>query len=282
MHLLRFITLFIVLSAIINPVKAQSGLEYVNKMLEKGLEIKTLKYDMKMKERIRGNYLIAKNSFKIQVSPFKMYLKQEYPLKEMEILYVEGTNSNNVLVHPSGFPWTKINLAPNSPHMRKNLHHPVMESGLNYVYSVIKFIMEKNISVLDKIISYDGNITWKGVSCYKITMVNPGYKYQNYIVQAGETPFSIAKKFKINDYMIIDKNPNFLEFDDCKSGMTIKIPFDYAAKMEIWLDQKLLTPVIMRIYDDISLYEEFEFSNMLINYKFQPSEFTSNYQEYNF
>lgn len=282
MFILRFTGLFLICLLFSVHVQAQTGLELVNKMLDKGLEIKTLKYDMKMKERVKGKYQIAKNSFKIQVSPFKMYLKQEYPLKEMEILYVEGTNNNKVLVHPSGFPWTNVNLDPNSTHMRKNLHHPVMESGLTYVYSIIKYLMEKNIALLDKIITYEGNITWKGAICYKISMQNPGFKYQSYTVQPGETPFSIAKKFKINDYMVIDKNPDFQEFDDCKPGMTIIIPVDYASKMEIWLDQKLLTPVIMRIYDDVSLYEEFEFSNMIINYKFQSSEFTSSYKEYNF
>lgn len=280
--MLRLISFFLILFVLTKIVNAQTGLELVSKMLDKGTGFKTLKYDLKMKERVKGKYLTAKNSFKIQVSPFKMYLKQEYPHKDMEILYVEGINNNNVLVHPCGFPWTNLNLPPNSSHMRKNLHHPVMDSGLSYVYSVLKSLLDKNELILDKIISYDGNITWKGVSCYKLTLINPGFKYQNYTVLPRETPFSIAKKFKINDYMIIDKNSDILEFEDCKPGMNIKIPVDYAAKMEIWLDQKMLTPVIMRIYDDVSLYEEFEFSNMQINYKFQASEFTSSYQEYNF
>lgn len=261
---------------------AQNGLDLLIKMLEKGITIKTLAYNMRMKERIKDKYAIAKNFFKIQVNPCRVYLKQEYPLTDMEILYVDGINGNQVLVHPSGFPWTNVNLDPNSLHMRKNLHHPIMDSGFNYVFSIIKYIITKYEANAQKMVTYDGNITWKGVLCYKLKLTNPNFKYQDYTVKPGETFFSIAQKNKINDYMILDKNPSIENFDACKPGMKLKLPVDYASKMELWVDQKNMTPVVMRIYDDVGLYEEFEFSNVVINCKFQANEFTKDFSGYHF
>lgn len=274
--------LFILLFYTTTNLYAQTGLELVNKMLANGAEIKSLKYEMRMKERIREKYAVAKNLFKVQVSPFKVYLKQDYPLTNMEILYVDGINNNQALVHPCGFPWANVNLDINGTHMRKNLHHPITDSGFHYVFSIVKYLLDKYKLSAEKIVSLDGVITWKGTLCHKITLTNPFFKYYDYIVKPGETIFSIAAKNKINDYMIMDKNPALESFDDCKPGMKIKLPNDYASKMEIWLDQKAMLPLIMRIYDDTGLYEEYEFINIVVNHKFQAIEFSTKYHEYNF
>ncbi|MBI5219019.1 MAG: DUF1571 domain-containing protein [Bacteroidia bacterium] len=254
----------------------------MKKMIAEWDKIKTMKFDLAMKERIRGKFHLSKSSFKLQYAPFKLYMKQDYPIKGMELLYVTGTNNNNVLVNPNGFPWANLNFDANNAHMRKDQHHSIYNSGFRYVYSIIEHLLEKYSAVIEKQITLDGNITYKNILCYKIIMVNPDFKYESYTLKSGESPFSVAKKFNINDYMVIDKNSDMKEFEDCKPGMTIKIPNDYAAKMEIWLDQKKLIPVIMKIYDDLGLYEEYEFSNVFLNYKFQSVEFTRDYKEYHF
>ncbi|OFY96606.1 MAG: hypothetical protein A2491_02995 [Bacteroidetes bacterium RIFOXYC12_FULL_35_7] len=261
---------------------SQSGMELVTKMLAKEKEINTLKFDMTIKERVNGKLVVSKSSFKIQYTPFKVYLKQEYPMKGMEALYVTGTNNNNVLVNPNSFPWTNLNFDVNSYHMRKDQHHSIYDAGIKYVYSIITHIMDKYKDEIENLISNEGTIVWKNKQCWKITMKNPHFEYIKHKISENENPHKIAEKYKINDYYIIDKNAGINKFEDCKLGMTVKIPNDYATKMDIWLDKETFLPVIMKIYDDLGVYEEYEFINMKVNLKFDTKEFTQDYKDYNF
>ena len=49
-----------------------------------------------MQERIKGNFIKSKMFNKINVSPLKVYLKQEYPDKDLETVYLlpDGTTTN--------------------------------------------------------------------------------------------------------------------------------------------------------------------------------------------
>lgn len=258
------------------------GLDLVSKMISDGITLKSMKFDLAVKERIKTKSILSKSSFKVQYSPFKVYVHQEFPNKNMELLYVSGTNNNDVLVNPAGFPWTNLNLAPNSSIMRKDIHHSIFDSGYKYVYSIIAHLLQKHAEIIEKNIVYDGEVTIKGVKCHKITMTTPGFKYTNYTIKPGESAHSIAAKLHINDYMLIDKNKGIDEFSDFEPGMSIKVPSDYASKMEMYIEVARNIPFIMKIYDEAGIYEEYEFTNVVLNCKFDAEEFSPKYKDYKF
>jgi len=261
---------------------SQTGYELTKKMINSVNHINTCKFDLVQKERI-GNKMIETKIFtKIQYNPLKIYYKQLFPQEGVEVLYVKDWNNNKAKVNPNSFPWVNLNLDANSEIMRKDQHHSLNESGFKYVATVLDKTLKKyevNASSLIKII---GSENYKSRDCYKILFENSYYKNIAYIVKKNETITSIANENNINDYMILDKNKNIKNYNDISENQVIVIPGDYAKKMIILIDKTSYLPYLIQVFDDKGLYEQYEFSNIIIDPVFSKDEFFMNFKEYKF
>jgi len=263
-------------------LNGQSARELAKTMFTKTKQIKTLTYTIKKKERIDGEMIGQISFVKLVRKKFKVYIKQDFPNKGMEVLYVRGTNNNKALVNPNGFPWFNIRLDPYGSLMRANQHHTVHRSGFDYVVSILEYLFDKYDTIINTIVKKQRTVIFDGHACYVIMFSNPYFKFFDYKVRHGETLTTISERTKLSDYMILKRNEAVDDYDDVNSGQIIEIPNDYSPKMIIYIDKQRMIPLVMKIYDDLGLYEQYEYINVVVNPFLKPDEFTKGYEGYGF
>ena len=262
-------------------LRAQSGFEIIQQVIEKNKTIKTLKITIEGEERVKAKYIKSKMRFKVIVSPLRVYVYQYYPDEKLEVLFLSGFNNNKAYVRKNKL--IKLYLDPNGSLMRKNAHNTLFKTGFNWTINVIENAIKKYGEKASEMIVSKGLVKLSdGRICYKIEMDDPDFKFINYIVKKGETLSTIGFKNFISDYMILENNPSLSFYDDVKNGDVIKIPVVYAKKTIMYIDKTNMLPALMMIYDDKGLYEKYTYSEIEINPVFSSEEFTTSYKEYNF
>ncbi|MFC5269499.1 DUF1571 domain-containing protein [Adhaeribacter terreus] len=256
--------------------------QLVNEMLQAGKDVQTLKFTLQKQERIAGKLISEKASVKLQQKPFKVYLKYQSPNPGMEVLFVSGQNNNEAFIRPSSFPWTTINLNPNSNTMRSGQHHTIHEMGFSQILAITDYMLKKYGKQSGNMLKTGEPINWNGLNCYQLTLENPNFSYVEHTVGPNENVLNIAAKFRISEYMILEKNPGLDDYTDIKAGQKIKIPTDYAKKIWMLLDKKNGLPVVIKVYDEKGLFEQYEYHNLQVNPAIQVSEFTKTYKDYKF
>lgn len=276
------IILLLFFSSIFSFVKCQPGYAISLKMFAKTKEIKTLSFTMKKLERIKGQMTEQISSNKLVRNPLKVYSKQIFPKNGLEVLYADGSNHNKALINTNGFPWVNLSLSPTGNTMRANQHHTILETGYDHVISILEHLFSKYGEETKNMVRVTGEVIWKGDTCWSIIINNPYFRYVDYTVKNGESIVTIAKKFFLSEYMILEKNKKINDYESVITGQIIKIPNDYSPKIIFFIDKKRLLPIMMQVYDDIGLYELYEYSDIVINPQFHPDEFTKNYKGYGF
>ncbi len=262
-------------------LRAQSAYDLSLQMIEKLKEVRTAKFVFITKERIGNKWTEQKSAVKMQHKPLLIYYKQEYPRVGMELLFTEGKNENKALINTNSFPWVNVSLSPYSSLMTEDQHHTLYDMGLQSLSNILEHLWKKYDTKAPSMVKLEKDVMWDGHHCYQITMENPEFKYVDYKVQKGESLFSIARKLKVNEYMIKEKN-NLPDFFAVKEGQIIKVPEDYAKKMTIYLDKKRMLPLVMKVYDDKGLYEDYMYFGLEINPVVLPEEFTPTFKGYKF
>ncbi|WP_317191802.1 DUF1571 domain-containing protein [Fulvivirga marina] len=270
---------FLIFSFFISNGQTLSGPEVTQKMFAATKDIKTLIYRMKKIERIKGEMTTQVSFVKLIREPFKVYTKQEYPNDGLEVLFKEGDNS--ALINPNGFPWLNLKLDPHGNRMRKEQHHTIHNAGYDHVVSILEHLFTKYNAEIHSLTSLESTI-WNSKPCWKVEFQNPNFKYSKYTVGPNETVNSIADKYKLSSYMILEVNKSINDYDDITEGQIITIPNDYSPKMSLMIDKEIMVPLVMKVYDDKGLYEHYEFSDIKINPTITDAEFTEEYPDYGF
>jgi hypothetical protein len=86
----------------------------------------------------------------------------------------------------------------------------------------------------------------------------------------------------VNDYLLRNANDLLNDFGYLHKGRVLKVPNLYCRKAVLYIDDQLLIPVSLSIYDDVGLYESYEYSDIKINIPFKPGEFTKDFSGYGF
>lgn len=277
----KFFILSLIISLIVSSGQAQSAYELSLQMIAKLKEMKTVKFTFITKERHGTKWTEQKSAVKMQHNPLKIYYKQEYPKVGLELLYVHGANGNNALINTNGFPWVNVTLSPYSSSMTENQHHTIYDMGLQSLSVILEHLWKKYGQQASSMIKLAPDVTWDGHSCYQVIMDNPSFKFIDYTVQKGESLFTIARKLKVNEFMIKERN-NLPDFFAVKEGQKIKVPEDYAKKMVLYLDKKRMIPLALKVYDEKGLYEDYMYYGIEINPVITPAEFTTEYDGYGF
>ena len=254
--------------------------EIINHMLDSIKNIGTQACSVKATERIGKHILIAESYIKLNISPRKIYFHS--PVKGAELLWVEGTNKGNALVHTRSIPLMNFDLDPYGSIVRKDQHHTIFELGSTFIGITIANTILNAPKDFDKHFTYAGILTWNNKECYQIIVSYPDYKYIEYTTQKGETVTSIAKKLNTSDYKIRYKNNLSSYFGSIKEGKKLTIPIPYSNKAIMLIDKKTFIPISITVYDEEGLYEAYEFTQMRINPTFKSDEFLKSFKGYGF
>ncbi|MFC2136681.1 DUF1571 domain-containing protein [Bacteroidota bacterium] len=243
---------------------SQSGNELLDKMSQAIDSIQSIEFILISNERFGEEYRKDEGYIKVKYSPYSVYYKQIIPDQGVEIFYSEGENEGKARLKLNKFPYLTMNLFPIQMQMRKNRHHTIFETGvMKYMAATTLNLVNKNANSVE--IKYLGLFKVNDMLCNKITIYNPEFKLIEYVVQENETIIDIAKKYHICDYMIVDLNDNVNGFEDLYPGKNIHVPSEYAKSIEFSIDKKSNLPVLIRIYDDIGLFEQYYFKNLKVN-----------------
>lgn len=253
--------------------------EIVNRSLKSIKEVKGLKYHLKITERGKKGYNFYESAVKFNRNPRLIYLY----IKGIEVLWLQGQNDGKALVKPNSLPYFNLNLDPMGNLMRQDQHHTLNEMGYDYFASIIQNTMDKLDEKFDNVFSFAGEERVNNRPCYKILIDNKDFKYVDYTIGENESITSIARKFYIAEYMILEKNPKFKDyFDILKKGEVIKIPNWYARTVTMYIDQLYFLPISMKVNDEKGLFEEYNYYFLQVNPKFEEGEFTKTYKDYGF
>lgn len=278
---LKIITIFL-LSSINASGQVVPGISIVNRMIERTSQIKTMTYQIDKQERMNGKMFNQVALVKLQIDPKKLYLREIEPNDGIEILYARGANNNKAIVNPNGFPWININLDPNDDLMRKNQHHTILESGFNYLISVLEYTCIIYQSEIETMIHNNGIVNYGGKKCYSLSMKNPHFGYLDYELKENESTTEVAQRLRVSEHMILELNNSIKDYGQSGKGQHIKVPSDYCSKIVLIVDKDEFLPLKMEIYDDQGLYEKYEFSEVKVNTTISAEEFSQDYADYKF
>jgi len=251
--------------------------ELLKKMFAAMDNLKTVRYHLQCNERIKGRMQHTESRVKLQISPRKLYLY----IKGIEVLWCEGTNNGNALVNPGSFPYVNLNLDPNGSLMRKDQHHTINEMGYHYLKDIINDGLSKSADI-DKNFILLGEEKHNNRTCYKLSISFPDFAWSSYTAKKNETFVSIARKFHVSEYMMLENNPKHDGYSAVKEGDIIKVPNYYSKLTLLLIDKEYMLPVNNKVFDDKGLFETYEYFDMEVNKPIDQREFTKNFEGYNF
>jgi hypothetical protein len=249
----------------------------IREMLDSIKSIRTLKLNINAIERETKNYNVVSSEIKLQVNPRKLYFINRK--KKLEILFIQGQNSNKALVKSGVVP--NISLDPTGNIMRKNQHYTINEIGFDAVAKAVSLTLAKDKEGVKNFL-YKGKVKKLTYNCYLIQYENANFGYTDYTVGPNETVTSISYKLRVNDYLIRNKNDLLNDFGYLKTGTKLRVPTLYCKKAVIFVDEKTMVPISASLYDDEGLFESYEFPLIEINALIKDEEFTKNYKGYGF
>ena len=277
-----FLLLLSIFIKISGNLSAQSVRSTLDKMYIAIGSLQTMSYDMTSQERIGKRIEIRNSKFKIQVSPKKLYMKNQD--SGVELLYVAGWNNNKPFINPNGFPYVNVSFDVNSPKVRNDGHHPITHAGFSYLYAQVKNTEKKlaaNGQKLEDIITIAGDYTWNGKSCTKLILDNPDFQFISYTCTQSESLLSLCERINVSEYLVMEKN-NLGYGANVSKGMVLKVPNAFAKKAELYIDKSSGIPIYQVVYDDKGVFEKYEFKNLKINPNFNSAEFTTQCAGYGF
>jgi hypothetical protein len=259
--------------------KKYNSLEMLNSIIKSIENIKTMRYDLQRNERVKGKMVYSESHVKLQTVPRKLYISiTDGP----EVLWIQGANSGNALINPRAFPYINVNLDPMGSLMRKGQHHTINELGMEYLADILKDGMKHSGEKLEKQFVVLGEEKYMNRTCYKISIAFPDFSWSSYTIKAGENLLTIAGKFHLSEYMLLENNPQISWYNETKVGQVIQIPNAYAKLILLMIDKEYMLPISEKILDDKGLFESYEYYNLQVNPTITSEEFTKEYKEYHF
>ena len=235
-------------------------------------------------ERVKGEYLKGDMYFKMTVRPYQAYIFNFEPDEGTEILFRKGQNKDRLLINPNKFPFVNVNLNPYSDLVLKDKHHTVMDVGMTYTLGVVQHVLNEYGEDFDKYVSYKKDVTFMDKPCHVIEINYPDYKFEEYTVQAGENLIDIDQKLRVPAYKILELNRDkgVKDFFDVEAGDVITVPNVYGSRVIFFIDKKHYLPIVQIVYDDVGLFEKYEYVDFKYNPPFAPNEFEPEFEEYDF
>lgn len=281
----RLFTLFALCSCLFmsrlgySQTTGHTAKELIFKMIKSIDAVDRFKYSLKITERGKKGFNHYESSVKLCRSPRKLYVY----IKGIELIWANGWNGNKAYVKPNSFPYINLSLDPLGSLMRQDQHHTINEMGFDYFASIVEYMALKVGNNFDQYFKLEGEERYNNRPCYKITITNKDYAYENYTVGDKESITTIARKLHISEYKILEVNPKLNDyFDILKKGQVLKVPNAYAKDVVLYIDQLYNLPIGVKVSDDKGLFEQYDYFFLQVNPKIEDTEFTTGYKDYKF
>lgn len=223
--------------------------------------VKSARYTFKNTERIQGQLLTGEQVISYIAQPYQVMLEFVAPRKGTSIYFQQGKNNNKLVYDPVGFPYTKIYLDPLGDLARDRNHHTIFEVGFSSMGKIITHL-HSNYPQYFKMLPDEAKL---GKQLMKIEFDYAGYALVKHQVGADQSTKTIADQYFVNEYALLERNKHVKEFGKLKPGTVIDVPNCYAKKMIVWIDKMSKLPVMMELYDDLGLYEQYIYTNVQYN-----------------
>lgn len=253
-----------------------------NKMMAAIKNVKTAKFTFIKNERYNGKIVESKQTCSLQESPRKIYMHiLEGPNSGTETLYVEGKNDNDA--YASAGKWIPtVSINPWGSLAMTKQRHSMLQLGFSYTGDLINHAYVTYKDKAAEYSNYGGIIKFNNVDVYKITLNNKEYKIVDYKVLAGENLIKIARKLKLDEYNLLEINPDVDDYDDVKVGQVIKVPTTFAKNVLMYVDTKTFLPVYQKMSDPTGVVGEYSYLDVEINGALKAGEFTKDFDGYGF
>lgn len=251
----------------------------LHQMYDSIKNIRTMHIRVMSVERTDGTFTTAGAEIKLQTHPRKIYFYNKD--KKVEVLYDEEISKYSALVKVHNFPYLTLHLDPTGNLMRKNQHYTINDLGYAFIGKSIALTISKDKEGLNNF-TYHGKHLKNGFNCYMLEYISKTYAYTSYTVLNKETASSIAAKICVNDYLLRNKNDLLNDFGYLKRGRVLKVPTLYCKRAILYIDDKLMLPISISLFDDAGLFEAYEYSSIQINKAFKPEEFSKTFEDYGF
>lgn len=279
-HLVTIVSFILLLSVFSFDNKTElKPARILHQMYDSIKTIKTLRQKVKAIERVETKFVSASSEIKVQTHPRKVYFNNKE--KKIEILFDSEISQHKALVKVHTFPYISLSLDPSGNMMRKNQHYSLHELGYDFIGKSVALTISKDKDGLANF-KYLGKVNKNGYNCHLLEYENKNYSYVSYKVGEKETASIISYKLCVNDYLLRYKNDLLNEFGFLKKGTILQVPTLYCKKAILFIDDRLFLPVALSIYDDIGLFESYEYTAIELNRPFHPDEFKKSYKGYGF
>ncbi len=252
-----------------NPLSESEANLVFNRVVKSVNSIQTMKFTLNNEERIGKSMMKGTQKVSMNVDPFQCHITMIEPGKGEELVYAGKKYDYQAIYEPAGFPYFQIELDPYGPLMRKNNHHTIFDLGYGKMMSILQYHMKAGEYKMTVSEMLRGD---KGV--YKIEIEFINFKYYNLKIDRVEKLTAFANRLYVNDYMLSELNDIDLG-DDLKVGSIIKVPNAYAKKIELYIDKANGLPLSQIVYDEIGVYEKYDFSDLKINISIPEKRFES-------
>lgn len=255
----------------------------INKVVEAVAKVKSYQFTMVTKERkLDNSFHYGKSSNKILVSPYCVYMK----------IIAEKNNGTEILYNPSKYGKVAVlnagkfipdmKLDPFGGILRKDQHHTVLEGGFRYSVDLLYSIKSQLGERFDELAKVESDIMFSDRLCYRISLNYDAFSYEKYVLKDKESLYSLSMQKKISEFLIIYHNKNVSDYSDVQTGKVIEIPNAFAKKAFIYVDKISFHPIGIEMYDEIGMFEKYEFQGVKYNPVFTADEFTKEYDGYGF
>ncbi|NQV51943.1 MAG: hypothetical protein HQ500_02105 [Flavobacteriales bacterium] len=230
-------------------------------------KMKNVQYRSAKVERQDGEMVTASFDFTIQPSPFKaagrMHDKGHY------ILYDTEQSSEEAWYISNGFPFTNLSLDINGKIFRGLNHYTISDAGCNFIFSIIRDQYEL---MGEKF--YCRRVVREGNEEFVIEASADDWGFRDYVGEEGETVLDIARKLNISAYLIIERNEGVSQYHDDCGGMKLKLPIYYGKHIKLHVDAEHGLPMLIQVYDEKGLLEQYEYFDYHLNVVLPEDYFT--------
>jgi len=246
------------------------------------LKYQDLRFTLLRSERDGSEYIKGSFDGKLTMKPFRVYLKNHFPNKGSEILYIEGENNDKAWVNPNAFPYLTLSLHPENKLLLAGGHHTLKLLGFSVINKMVLLYKKNYKEEFFNFTKYLGKVVWKNMNCHKIILNFPDYKIIRYAAKKGETLKTIAENKLLNIAKLKKLNPNIDPKKELNNEQEVIITNAYAKKAIIYLDSKSYLPVVQEIHDEKGVYEKYGYFNLIFGSEIPDEEFSTKYKDYNF
>ena len=115
------------------------ALRHAKTCLEKAEAMKGYECQFAKKEVVGTETISQTMKMKVRQDPFSVYMLFQDPNEGREVIYVDGRNNGNLLVHESGFASLigTLELAPDSSQVMAENRYPITKAGLAKMVEVV-------------------------------------------------------------------------------------------------------------------------------------------------